>query len=208
GCHGETLLHAAVRGGNKTVMETLMWKCGLDRDASASRDGRTPLHRAVLDGKDDIAKMLVMSRVDLDIRDNSGDTPLHLAIKGGHVGLAEMLLLGGASPDTKGLDGSYPIHTAIRLGQHEVVRNLVQSRATLTCLNAERKTPLAIAVREERVSLAKLLLAGGADPDFTKASLRRKTALHHAAESNKTAAIPALIEAGAKVDAFDADRST
>ncbi|CAN0236872.1 unnamed protein product [Scytosiphon promiscuus] len=204
GCHAKTLLHAGAEGGNETVMETLIWKCGEDKNTRAYKDGSTPLHYAVRSGKQAIVKMLVMARVDVNIRDGNGDGPLHLAINNGHVELAEMLLLGGADPNKSGSCGSYPIHMATRLGQNEVVRALVQSGANLNYTNTICETCLSIAVGEERVSTVKLLLAAGADPDSTMASpSRQQTVLHLAARSNKVAAIPALIKAGATIDAFD-----
>lgn len=208
GCHGKTLLHAGAEGGNETIMETLMWKCAADKDTRDTRDGCTPLHRAVLDGKEGIAKMLIMARADVNIRDSKSNVPLHLAIKGGHVGLAELLLLSGADPNRKALNDSSPVKMATALGQNQIVRSLIQSGANLNCLDMMEETPLGIGVREERVSTVKLLLAGGADPNFTRSSLYRRTVLHQAAKSNKVASMPALIEAGAKIDACDAYRTT
>ena len=202
GCHGKTLLHAAAEGGNPQIITALIRAgAGADKNARTPGTGRTPLHLAILGGREAAAKALIMVRADPNVVDEKGDAPLHLAIERGDVGLAENLLLIGADHDARDSGLNYPIHLAARRGQDEVVQSLVQSEANLDHLDAHRKTPLAVAMLEDRVSTVKVLLTGGADANCLMAS--NTTVLHKTAEYNKTASIPALIEAGASIEARD-----
>lgn len=199
GCGGKTLLDAGVEGGNEKVVATLLRTARNDMNTKALNTGYTPLHRAVLDGKEAIAKMLMMAKANVSIRGRRGDGPLHLAIEGGRVALAEMLLLSGADANLEGIAGSLPINLATSLGQNELVPSLIQAGAKVNRVDGNDETCLAIAMHKERVCTVEVLLAGGADPNFANRAGMR--VLHLAAEVNKTAAIPALVEAGAEVDA-------
>ncbi|CAN0125752.1 unnamed protein product, partial [Hapterophycus canaliculatus] len=200
GCHGKTLLHAGVEGGNENVVATLLRTAGKEVNTMVRVTGYTPLHQAVLDGKETIAKMLLMVRADVNVLGGKADGVLHLAIERGHVELAEMMLLRGADPNVRGHDGSFPMHLAIRRGQNGLIRSLIQTGAKLNTVDAQNMTCLATAVYHERVSTVKVLLAGGADLKFANAMDIGKTVLHLAAEFDKTAAIPVLVKAGADVN--------
>lgn len=146
-----------------------------------------------------------MARADVNVLNSKNDTPLRLAIKGSNARLAENLLFSGAEPDKK-LKGCYPIHHAARHGLDEVVRALVLKGVDLDCLDFLERTPLVIAVQEGHVSTVKVLLAGDADASFRNDV--SKPALHVAAQSNKAAAIPPLIEAGGDIEARTASGQT
>eukprot|EP00752_Nemacystus_decipiens_P002389 g2255.t1 len=202
GCHGKTLLHAATEGGDGKVMSALM-RAGAEADmeAPASR-GRTPLHLAAFRGKQAAAGALTMAGANVNSLDANNDTPLHLAIERGHVGIAKDLLLSGADPGKTGSKGEYPVYLAASRGQDEVVLSLVHKKTNLNYLGSRGNTPLtplAVAVREDRLSVAELLLDGGADANFRMHC--SKTALHTAVEHNKPGAIPALVESGADIEA-------
>ena len=203
GCHGKTLLHAATEGGDGKVISALI-RAGAEADLKnkTPKTGRTPLHLAVLHGKQSAAGALTMAGANVDSLDAKKDTPLHLAIERGHVGIAKDLLLSGADPGKIGSKGEYPIYLAASRGQDEVVLALVHKRADLNCLGTRRNTPvtpLGVAVREDRVSMVELLLDGGADANYPMHC--SKTALHTAVEHNKPAAIPTLVEFGADIEA-------
>ena len=197
GCDGKTLLHAGAEGGDDGVISALIRAgAGADMKAKAPRTGRTPLHIAVAGGKEAAAKALMLAGADANILDHREDAPLHLAIKGGHVRLVENLLLLGAEHAVKGSEGDYPIHLAVRRGQDEVVRLLGHKGANLSLVNRSKRTPLQLAMDNERVSTVAGLLAAGANVND-----RGFNALHYAARDNKAWAIPALVKAGANIEA-------
>lgn len=116
------------------------------------------------------------------------------------MGIAKDLLLGGADPLDRGSQGAFPIHLAAHRGQDGVLLFLVRKGIDLDCLNAEGKTPLRIAAHEAHISTVKILLAGGADVNLRTDS---RTILQATANHNKAGAIPALVEAGANLEARD-----
>jgi ankyrin repeat protein len=65
-------------------------------DYSGNFIGGTPLHIAVQFGREDVAKLLLARKADINTKDTFGDTPLHRAAKHCNKGMAEMLLAHGA----------------------------------------------------------------------------------------------------------------
>ena len=64
---------------------------------------RTELHNAIIEGKNDVARELVLSeKIDINAQDEQGYTPLHAASKCRRVEVVELLLEKGA--DTSLLD--------------------------------------------------------------------------------------------------------
>src|SRR5687768_14649938 len=55
----------------------------------------TPLHIAVKNGNIEIAKLLIKSNANLNIKDTSGNTPLNLAIKCKNLDLVKELIKAG-----------------------------------------------------------------------------------------------------------------
>ncbi|CAN0106962.1 unnamed protein product, partial [Ectocarpus fasciculatus] len=192
-------LHAAAEGGNVHVITRLL-KAGAGGDINAkSHDyGRTPLDLAVIGGKEAAAKALIMAGGDVNARDGVVDGALSFAIEGGHVRIAKDLLLSGANPMLEGRfnDNSF-IYLAASYGLDEVVLALVQQGAEVNCVNDDGDTPLRVAVRESHVATVKVLLAEGADPNFTDPAFYSEPVLHLAVEAKRTAVIRALVEAGA-----------
>lgn len=181
------MLHAAAEGGSDQVITTLIRTgAGADKNTRAPITGRTPLHVAILGGKQAAAKALIMAGANANIVDDNGDSPLHLAIERGRAGLAENLLLIGVDHDVRGSKGDYTVHLAVSRGQDEVVLSLVQSRANLDRLDGRSKTSLAVAMLEDRVSTAKILLTGGCRCKLWNGLFKpNRPALRRGAQHNK-----------------------
>jgi ankyrin repeat protein len=77
--------------------------------------GRTRLHRAVIDGSVEEVRTLLSSGASVDVRDNSNDQPLHLALRrsSNPEPIAKLLLDFGASPDTRGKNGKTPLQLSL-----------------------------------------------------------------------------------------------
>ncbi len=74
--------------------------------------GRTPLHRAAIEGNGDEARRLLVAGNDPDACDDDGWTPLHFAAQGWHVPVAEALLAAGAQVDARDSYGNTPLWRA------------------------------------------------------------------------------------------------
>src|SRR5271155_2766822 len=80
-------------------------------------NGRTPLHRAVINGSVKEVERCLSSGAAVDILDSDGDQPLHLAAAGAFQEIVRLLLKYGADVDAKGHGGKSPLHMSLRSPQ-------------------------------------------------------------------------------------------
>jgi ankyrin repeat protein len=153
-------------------------------------EGSTPLHEAVRLGRLDLIALLLENGADTDAQDAAGTSALHLPALTQEA--AALLLSGGANPSLPDKYGDTPLHTAIRLGRPAaVVQTLLEGGAAkaepqakgargkaaarnttprqprpgadVRVKNFEGKTPLYLAVEEERREYIPLLIGHGAE---------------------------------------------
>jgi ankyrin repeat protein len=106
-------IHDAVEKGNIEAVKQHL-AAGTDVDAKI---GRTPLHRAALNGRKEIAELLIANGADVNAKDNGGFTPLHMATALDHKEIAELLIANGADVNVKGVEGWTPLDIAIQQKQ-------------------------------------------------------------------------------------------
>ncbi|MEI8281470.1 MAG: ankyrin repeat domain-containing protein [Armatimonadota bacterium] len=89
-----------------------------ENKTSFSPDGFQPLHLAAYFGRNDVLKILLSTRVDLDtLSDNGlGVAPLHSALSNGHETVARELVFEGADVNLANSSGWTPLHYAAQLG--------------------------------------------------------------------------------------------
>ena len=221
---GETpLTQAAGRGNLETVRALLAAKA--NPNAKDSKGGQTALMWAVQQGHTAVAEELLRAGADVNAGSKSGFTALMFAAQrgdigdAGDVGTTGALLRAGAdvnavqpgSKMTALIIASGMVHT-------KVVELLLDNGANPNAVEWIGYTALGWVVRDggygidfankdKVVDIVKLLLKHGADPNFrmmnqksktsTDLSLTGATPLVLAAETNNTAAVKALMEAGA-----------
>ncbi|CBJ28413.1 ankyrin repeat protein [Ectocarpus siliculosus] len=167
--------------------------CG---NTEPSEKAYTPLHRAVLGGHSEVARVLIKAGADKDARTGgSGATPLHLAARKGHESCLRTLLLTGADKDSKrGLDGATPLHQAAFFGQMGAVRELLESLADPNAQDAEGCTPVFLASQEGHEEVVVDLLRNGASPDMSRED--GWAPLHAAARFGHSSTAAALLTEG------------
>lgn len=160
----ETALHAAVRGGHLSVIESL-----LNENQSAinctNSAGRRPLHEAVQTTNYNTLKALVVlgtnSSVQCDTKITSstqfepslpynvdqdhcpcGFSPLHIAAMYGYYSTAELLIKYGANVNAVDCSGSTPLHIASCHGFPSLVTLLVENGAAIDAASLNGSTPL------------------------------------------------------------------
>eukprot|EP00903_Cladosiphon_okamuranus_P016991 g15660.t1 len=69
GCHGNTMLNAGAEGGDGQVTALIKAGAGADKNAKVPISGCTPLHLAILGGKEAAVKMLIIAEADVNILD-------------------------------------------------------------------------------------------------------------------------------------------
>ena len=85
---------------------------GADVDVKGGWLGGTPLHYAVGEGRNEIAKLLIAKGADVNANTNDGVTPLHFATT---KEIAELLIAEGANVNAKDERGKTPLDLAIQV---------------------------------------------------------------------------------------------
>ncbi|MCX5634665.1 MAG: ankyrin repeat domain-containing protein [Planctomycetota bacterium] len=111
---GESLLHAAVKGSNKNLVEVLVTMGAVVN--VQDNVGDTPLHWAVQDPNMEVIKLLINNKADVNLQNKQGLTPLHILTKSRTIAeeklpyqsqleACELLLTNSAKVDIKAKDG-------------------------------------------------------------------------------------------------------
>lgn len=121
----------------------------------------SPLHLAVIHGRDDIVELLLSHGIDVTTTNLFGETPLHVASRTGNVAVVKKLLEAGALLEYKDSGECTPLFHAIYGNQPAVTELLIKAGSDLDSLNEELMTPLDHAVLYNQSEIIALLLKGG-----------------------------------------------
>ena len=192
------------------------------------KDGYTALHFATLYGRPDLVAWLVAQQVPVDAVNQSGRTPLQLAAEMGCSPCIAPLLAAGADVSRTTEHDETVLHKAVWKADLDAVRQLVAAGAPLEAQDHHGETPLIDAASHRRWDVVEVLHGAGAryttprggtalyhaalqgDVDRIRALLphvppdagkREETPLLAAARVRQAAAVRALLDAGATVDA-------
>lgn len=164
--NGTGLIRAAERG-HALVVGRLLQK-GIDRD-HVNRIGYQAIHEAVWLGEDttdyvDTVRVLVAGGVELSRPSvDEGLTPLEMAQERRYPAL-EAVLRRALDPAKVTRPNAALLRAAGR-GEADEVARALRAGAELDTRDALGRTPLLLAVTQDRVDVARLLVAMGADPD-------------------------------------------
>ena len=137
---GTTLLHLA----NNAETAALLLNSGADVNA-VDHTGRTPLHHAVMHGREDVARLLLASGGDVNAAEmQTGRTPLFYAASREMV---DILLAYAANISSRDTKGRIPLHKAAEDGHVDVVQSLISLGADVNDRDYESWTPLHYAAR-------------------------------------------------------------
>eukprot|EP00927_Polykrikos_kofoidii_P077758 TRINITY_DN74673_c0_g1_i1.p1 TRINITY_DN74673_c0_g1~~TRINITY_DN74673_c0_g1_i1.p1 ORF type:complete len:651 (+),score=101.57 TRINITY_DN74673_c0_g1_i1:91-2043(+) len=193
---GATPLHWAARYGHDSVINALISTAAVAVDA-AGADGTQALHWAAKYGEVPALDQLLSHRANPDAASADGTRPLHLAARYGQAAAVSMLLGAGIAVDATDANGARPLDWAVRLDHVEVVRRLVNFRASLLQVPSRRGQagPLALhwAASAGHVQVIDVL----ASAEITALHAKDKAGmrpLHYAASAGHAAAIEALLK--------------
>lgn len=180
-CCGDGALYYAARAGNLEMVKALLTaKPDLNRRSKIS--GNTALMWGISEGRLDIARLLVEAGAIVSIANDKGVTALSLAVQGGPESLAmvQALLAAGAYVDSRNCsvpddDNLHPfvssydrakkataLGVASSLGRVEMVQALLAAKANPNLEQCDGKTPLTLALENNRSEVADLLISAGA----------------------------------------------
>lgn len=164
---GNTLLHTAALLGYYDIISLLIEK--KIRTNEQNYLGWTPLHLAVLSNNTITVSILLELCLKFDIGDEDGNLPIHLAAEMGYVEIIELLYGDKDTINEKNKHGFTPLHLAVQKGCKKAVEMLICGGTDLDVQDGGEKgdTALIMAVKEDHVPIAKLLLDRGADYNKT-----------------------------------------
>jgi ankyrin repeat protein len=159
-----TLVFRAAETGAAAELAALIPQLSVPVD-TPNGDGDSALHLVALYGYIECARVLLDQGARAGAADEGGAVPLHDAAAGGFRELVALLL--DAAPeclDVGDQDGDTPLHNAARGGHAEVVQLLLDRGADQGAVNADLRTPLALAMPgSEAAQVLQQAAAGQAD---------------------------------------------
>jgi ankyrin repeat protein len=179
-------------------------------------EGHSALHLAAIQPNSSVLRLLLEERgIEIEIRDEEGLTPLHWAAAYGFWTSVEMLIGKGANIDaeseansllcwvppachSRAFHKSTPLHAALR-NEHEMIAHyLIEKGANVQQENGHGRDAKFEAASHGCVSIMKLLLEQGADPnDYADGD----TLVNHAAFHGYDSMVELLVQNGAHVHA-------
>ncbi len=155
---------------------------------------------AAMNGDKTLLRTLLQHEADVNTAQADGATAIQWAAYRNDMEMADLLIAAGADVNRPNLDGATPLWLAAENGSAAMIERLLKSGADPNARQPDGATSLMMAARNGNVEAVTVLLAHHADPGL-RDSLRGTTALMWAAEQSHPAALKALIEHGAQVNA-------
>ena len=144
-----TLLHHASLLGHIETIEFLIAK-GTEVNVK-NADGRTPLSEASFGGHIEIVQLLLDKGADIDIKSPE------IAVIGGHKGIVKLFVSKGLDVNKKYRNNNTLLHLVSILGYQDLARFLLDNGANVNIHNKDSKTPLDLAIENEKKHIVELL---------------------------------------------------
>jgi ankyrin repeat protein len=198
------------------------------RGHSEEADGTTALHWAVRLDDAKLVRALLAAGAHVRAANRYGVTPLALAAVNGSAPMVEVLLQAGADPNAASGEGETVLMAAARTGRADVIKLLLAKGADPNAVEREfGETALMWAAGNDNGEAIRALAAGGANLNARSATIDLPrvnvdfsfavatalprggmTAAMYAARQGRLAAVTALGEVGADLNAADPEGST
>ncbi|KAH0613684.1 uncharacterized protein H6S33_005570 [Morchella sextelata] len=200
-----TELHLAATGTSQYDLRSLS-STEASKLNARDRDGRTPLHWAVLKGKVETVEALLEAGCDGNIKDKMETTPLHIAVMEGKKDVVMCLLTKITNLETRNSKGWTSLHLAASAGFKDIIELLLKSGAKIEARDSKQRTPLHLAALVGRGHIITTLLNHNADS--AAGDLNGSTALHLAAEGGFEFEVVTLLDKNANIEAQDVMKRT
>ncbi|KAL8917418.1 MAG: hypothetical protein Q9172_005857 [Xanthocarpia lactea] len=198
GLSAPSIVRAAQAGSVKEV--EMLLNQGADVGAIHRQSGRNAIAVASHCGNEDVVRLLLQHRADVNQRDASSLSPLHLAAMRSHSGVVE-LLLEHARVDELGPNDETPLRIASDKGYTEVVDLLIRARAKVNARDKKRmSTPLHKAAANGDEAMVDLLIRHGAHTEAKDGELM--TPLHYACEAGNDQIVALLLNKKSDLEAL------
>jgi len=156
-------MFAAVLGHTECMQVLLETKADVNKK---NKDGNTALFVAAHRGESTGVQFLVDAKAKIDVKSKCGNTALMVAVAKGYRNIVQILLEAKAhkapTPDARQVPPSLPISSAFKM-QAQTIRDLVNSKVSLECLDQDGNTPLLFAVKHSNLADMSLLISNKAN---------------------------------------------
>ena len=200
---GRSPLHVACLSGSLAVVKMLL-KAGAGV-CVLSNGGSTCLHFAAHHGHTEIVRYLVdLPEVDVNHQGMNDQSALHYAARQRHPDVVEVLIDAGADIEAQDNDGYSPLFLPSISGGVDTVKVLLRAGADVRATDNTGNTCLMLAGANGHIETVRTLLCMP-EVDLDHARDGGSTALHYAVHVTPTDVLQALLDAGADIEAKDAE---
>jgi len=197
-------LHVAVKQSPYFV--NLLLDNGMPVDTKIHGNGRTPLHIAVNENKEENVRLLLEHKADINSVDKYGETPIQVAISKGFSGITKTIVEHAKKEETA-INFDKLLVYAIDKGRREnVIEMLVDYGANVNGKHRSGNTYLQSAIKSKLSNLALILIKKGAN--IHQRYKENITPLHLAVLSELDCVVKLLVENGVDINAFDNNDQT
>ncbi|WAR23175.1 ANK3-like protein [Mya arenaria] len=205
---GAAALFLAAEVGNLAVCRELLASNPEQQLAMKRKDnGDTALHVACRRRDMELARLIVESGANVDLKNNDGQSPLHISAFEGDEAMLKYLLLNRASPYLADKLERSPVHLAAERGHTHIVDMLLDKyKSSLAARTKDGNTLMHIASTFGHPDTALAFLKKGVPLYMPNKS--GALCLHAAAMKGHTSVVKALLIKGTPVDSRTKDRYT
>lgn len=150
----------AIRRNDVGALETLLLR-GVSPNIVDPSLGPAIVYAAREGAIDAVRTLLISPATEIDARGPDGETALMVAAGSGNLELVKLLVARKAQVNRSGWT---PLHYAAGNGHQEIVEYLLEHSAYIDAASENGTTPLMLAARQMKPTIARLLVAEGADP--------------------------------------------
>lgn len=145
--NGQTALHLCCEYNQRDCLSVVLSLSTLSTCLEIRNyEGLSPLHLAVLQGRKDLARLLLSAGADINVMDvKSGQSPLMHAVENNNADMVHFLIENRCDVNSQSYSGNTALHSACGRGQAETVRLLLKSGADSSLKNYHNDTPVMVA---------------------------------------------------------------
>ena len=168
--------------------------------------GNTPLHQYVMEGDENLVRLLLEHRAGVNIQNKDGYTPLHRV--GNNENLCRLLLEHNADANVQDSNGYTALHQAVINGVVNLIGLLLEHKADVNIQNKFGFTPLHLSALFSHKACNKiidLLLQYGVQ-NIDIRDVEGRTPLQMAVRCGNAQAVKKLVDLGADVSLVKTDK--
>ena len=126
---------------NNFMAVYLLLDHGADANIAAA-DGRTPLHKAVMKGNQNLVKLFLEKNALVNTQNADGDSPLHTAVSNGFFDITKLLIKKGSNVNLQNKEGRTPLFLGVKNKHEQLIKLLIENKADVSIGYKENSTEM------------------------------------------------------------------